>query len=137
MGGGELIDTGYHPTYRMVFLANSKAAEVSAVLGTYRLPLNREDTANLLIKFESGVTGRIFSSWGVQTPGGRPTLFNIMGEAGQLWGELDRLFFQPVGFNTAASVEFPGWGLCPHLCGRDRAFLQRYRGRLRAVAFGG
>jgi predicted dehydrogenase len=109
MGGGELIDTGYHPTYRMVFLADSKAKEVSAVLGTYRLPLNREDTANLLIKFENGVTGRIFSSWGVQTPGGRPTLFNVAGEAGQLWGEIDRLYFQPVGFTSAASVEFPGW----------------------------
>ncbi len=109
MGGGELIDTGYHPTYRMIFLADSKAVEISAVLGTYRLPLNREDTANLLIKFENGITGRIFTSWGVQTPGGRPTMFNIMGEAGHLWGESDKLYFQPVGFSSAATVEFPGW----------------------------
>ncbi|HHX65707.1 MAG TPA: Gfo/Idh/MocA family oxidoreductase, partial [Chloroflexi bacterium] len=109
MGGGELIDTGYHPTYRMLFLAGQKPVEVSAVLGTYRLPLKREDTANLLIKFEDGVTGRIFSSWGVQTPGGRPMLFNISAEAGQLWGEMDKLYYLPVGFQNPAVVEYPGW----------------------------
>jgi predicted dehydrogenase len=109
MGGGELIDTGYHPTYRLLFLAGEKAVEVSAALGTYRLPLAREDTANVLLKFESGATGRIFSSWGLRAPGARPTVFNIMAEAGQLWGELDRLYYQPVGFQSPAVLEYPGW----------------------------
>jgi predicted dehydrogenase len=109
MGGGELIDTGYHPTYRLLFLAGEKPVEVSAALGTYRLPLEREDTANLLLKFESGATGRVFSSWGLRAPGARPTVFNIMAEAGQLWGELDKLYYQPVGFQSPAVVEYPGW----------------------------
>lgn len=109
MGGGELIDTGYHPAYRLLFLAGEKPTGVSASLGTYRRPMEREDTANVLLGFESGMTGRIFSSWAMRAPGARPTLFNVMGEAGQLWGEIDKLYFQPVGFQTPATVEYPEW----------------------------
>ena len=32
-----------------------------------------------------------------------------MAEAGQLWGEMDKLYYQPVGFQQPAVVEFPGW----------------------------
>lgn len=109
MGGGELIDTGYHPAYRLLFLAGQKVTEVSAAVGTYRLPLPREDTANVLCKFEDGATGRIYTSWGLRAPGARPTVFNIMASAGQLWGEMDKLYYQPVGFQSPAAVEFPGW----------------------------
>jgi predicted dehydrogenase len=109
MGGGELIDTGYHPAYRLLFLAGQRPVEVSAVLGTYRLPLQREDTANVLVKFGDGRTGRILTSWGLRPPGARPTVFSIMAEAGQLWGEMDKLYYQPVGFQAPATLEFPGW----------------------------
>jgi len=109
MGGGELIDTGYHPTYRLLFLAGQKPTEVAAMLGTYRLSLEREDTASVLVRFDRGMTGRIFSSWAMRAPGARPVLFNIMGEAGQLWGEMDKLYYQPVGFETPGAVEYPGW----------------------------
>ncbi len=109
MGGGELIDTGYHPTYRMLFLAGENPVAVSALLGTYRMPLEREDTANALVEFESGVTGRLMSSWGLQTPGGRPMQFAVIAEAGQVWGEIDRMYYLPVGFSEPAVLEFPGW----------------------------
>ncbi len=109
MGGGELIDTGYHPTYRLLFLAGQRPVEVTAMLGTYRLPLQREDTASVLVSFENGVAGRIFSSWAMRAPGARPMLFSVMGEAGQLWGEIDRLYYQPVQFQTPATVEYPNW----------------------------
>ncbi|MFL7810722.1 MAG: Gfo/Idh/MocA family protein [Anaerolineae bacterium] len=109
MGGGELIDTGYHPAYRLLFLAGESPVEVSAVLGTYRLPLEREDTANVLARYADGRTGRILTSWGLRAPGARPTVFNIMAEAGQLWGEMDKLYYQPVGFQAPATIEFPGW----------------------------
>ena len=109
MGGGELIDTGYHPTYRLLFLAGQKPVEVAAMLGTYRRPMQREDTANVLVKFENGVTGKIFTSWAMRAPGARPTLFNVMGEAGQLWGEFDRLYYQPIGFQSPAAIEYAGW----------------------------
>lgn len=128
MGGGELIDTGYHPTYRLLFLAADKPAEVTAMLGTYRHPLAREDTANVLVKFENGVTGKIFSSWGVRAPGARPTLFNIMGEAGQLWGEIDRLYYQPVGFTTPAMVEYDGWNYGHSFAAEIRHFVEAIEG---------
>jgi len=109
MGGGELIDTGYHPAYRLLFLAGQKPIEVSAALGTYRLPLDREDTANVTVKFGDGAMGGIFTSWGLRAPGARPILFSIHAEAGQLWGEADALYYQPVGFQKPAVVEYQGW----------------------------
>ena len=109
MGGGELIDTGYHPTYRMLFLAGQRVVEVSASLGTYRLPLEREDTSNVFCKFEDGAMGQVFTSWGLRAPRARPLLFSVMGEAGQLWGEANALYYQPVGFQGPAVVEYPDW----------------------------
>jgi len=79
------------------------------MLGIYRLSLEREDTANVLVKFQGGMTGKIFSSWAMRAPGARPTLFNVMGEAGQLWGEIDKLCYQPVGFDRPATVEYTNW----------------------------
>lgn len=110
MGGGELIDTGYHPTYRMLFLAGQKPVEVSATLGTYRLPLQREDTSNVICKFEDGAMGQVFTSWGLRAPRAKAMLFSVMGEAGQLWGEANALYYQPVGFDQPAVVEYPGFG---------------------------
>jgi predicted dehydrogenase len=109
MGGGELIDTGYHPTYRLLFLAGQTPSEVTAMTGVYRLPMQEEDTASVLVKFADGVMGNIFTSWAMPAPGGQPLLFSIAGEAGQLWGEIGRLCFQPVGFQTPAVIEYPGW----------------------------
>lgn len=109
MGGGELIDTGYHPTYRLLFLAGKKPEKVTAMLGNHRLDMEQEDTADVLVQFEKGTTGKIFSSWALRATGARPTLFNVMGEAGQLWGEADRLYYQPVGFETPAVATFDGW----------------------------
>ena len=62
-----------------------------------------------LVKFEDGMIGQIFSSWGLRGPGAKPALFYIMAEAGQLWGEIDKLYYQPVGFSSPAVVEYPGW----------------------------
>jgi predicted dehydrogenase len=109
MGGGEYIDTGYHPTYRLLFLAGQTPTEVTAMMGTYRLPMNEEDTANVMLKFADGSMGHIFTSWAMPAPGSRPILFSITGEAGQVWGEIDKLYYQPVGFQTPATIEYPGW----------------------------
>lgn len=109
MGGGEYIDTGYHPTYRMLFLAGQRPLEVTAMMGTYRQRLQEEDSASVQLKFPDGVMGHILTSWAFPNPGARRLLFSIVGEAGQLWGEPDKLNYQPIGFQTAATVEFPGW----------------------------
>lgn len=109
MGGGEYIDTGYHPTYRLLFLAGQTPTEVSAMMGTYRLPMQEEDTANVMLRFADGMIGHVFTSWAMPTPGGQPMLFSINGEAGQLWGEIGKLYYRPVGFQTPAVIEYPGW----------------------------
>lgn len=109
MGGGEYIDTGYHPTYRLLFLAGKQPDEVNAVMGTYRQPLREEDSASVQIKFDDGMMGHILTSWAFDAPGARPLLFSIAGEAGHLWGEAKRLCYQPVGFQTPAVIEYPDW----------------------------
>lgn len=109
MGGGELIDTGYHPAYRLLFLAGQTPIEVSAVLGNYRIPMDQEDTAQLSVKFADGAMGSVFTSWAIGAPGCGPALFSIQAEAGQLWGEGDKLYYQPVGFHEPAVVKFEGW----------------------------
>lgn len=109
MGGGEYIDTGYHPTYRLLFLAGKEPHEVSAVMGTYRQPLQEEDSASVQVKFDDGMMGHILTSWAFDAPGARPLLFSIAGEAGHLWGERQKLCYQPVGFQTPAVIEYPDW----------------------------
>lgn len=109
MGGGELIDTGYHPAYRMLFLAGRLPVKVSAVTGRYRIPMEREDTASLVVEFADGAMGSIFTSWAIQAPGAGPAIFSIQAEAGQLWGEGDKLHYLPVGFRHPATVEYEGW----------------------------
>jgi predicted dehydrogenase len=109
MGGGEYIDTGYHPTYRLLFLAGQAPSEVTAMMGTYRLPMKEEDTANVMLKFPDGAMGHIFTSWAMPAPGSRYILFSVTGEGGQVWGEIDKLYYQPVGFQTPATIEYPGW----------------------------
>ena len=39
-GGGELIDTGYHPTYLLLHLAGGAPVEVTAMLSTHRLDVH-------------------------------------------------------------------------------------------------
>src|SRR5262249_8186045 len=42
-GGGELIDTGYHPSYRLLYLVGSPIADVRSTMGRYELPMEGED----------------------------------------------------------------------------------------------
>lgn len=109
MGGGEYIDTGYHPTYRLLFLAGQTPTEVTAMMGSYRVGISEEDTANVMVKFADGALGHVFTSWAMNAPGSRPLLFSIMGEGGQIWAEADKLYFQPIGMRTPSVIEFPGW----------------------------
>ena len=68
-GGGELIDTGYHPTYLMLHLAGGTPVEVAALLSTHRLTFAEgEDTAQLLVRFDNGVVGQLSTSWAYDPP---------------------------------------------------------------------
>ena len=83
-GGGELIDTGYHPTYLLLHLAGGAPTEVSAMLATHRLSfMEGEDSATVLVRFDNGVIGTIVTSWAYQPADGTER-FSVVGELGSL-----------------------------------------------------
>lgn len=95
MGGGELIDTGYHPSYRLLFLAGAEPVTVAAALGRYRHEqLEGEDTATVLTQFADGVTGLVRTSWAMELPHGHHQI-HVTGERGQLFGTGGDLYFRP------------------------------------------
>jgi predicted dehydrogenase len=107
-GGGELIDTGYHPTYLLMHLAGARPTEVTAMLSRHRLGfMEGEDSAQVLVRFENDVVGSIVTSWAYQaTP--NTERFSVVGEAGSLHsdgttlqvtrrgGETETIAFEPV-----------------------------------------
>lgn len=83
-GGGELIDTGYHPTYLLLHLAGGAPVEVAAMLATHRLTfMDGEDSATVLVQFDNGVIGTIVTSWAYQAADGTEK-FSVAGELGSL-----------------------------------------------------
>ncbi|HSS67110.1 MAG TPA: Gfo/Idh/MocA family oxidoreductase, partial [Nocardioidaceae bacterium] len=83
-GGGELIDTGYHPTYLLLHLAGGVPVEAVAMLSTHRLSfMEGEDSAQVLVRFDNGVVGHIVTSWAYEAA---PTTerFSAVGELGSL-----------------------------------------------------
>jgi predicted dehydrogenase len=83
-GGGELIDTGYHPTYLMLHLAGGSPVEATAMLSTHRLKfMEGEDSAQVLIRFDNGVVGQLVTSWAYQ-PAAVTERFSVVGELGAL-----------------------------------------------------
>ena len=100
MGGGELIDTGYHPTYRLLYLASSSPKAVYAQTRRFRLNMEGEDTAHLLIEFDDGSTGEVNTSWAFDQPAGLHSFYAI-GEKGQLYGEGNFLGYKVSGFSES------------------------------------
>jgi len=83
-GGGELIDTGYHPTYLLLHLAGGSPVEVSAMLATHRLTfMEGEDSATVLVRFDNGVIGTIVTSWAYDAADSTER-FSAVGELGAL-----------------------------------------------------
>ena len=95
-GGGELIDTGYHPTYRLLFLADSKVEEVRGTMGRYRLHIEGEDTASVQVRFANGIIGEILTSWAMPFPHGTYDI-HIMGEKGEIFGSGNQLWHKERG----------------------------------------
>ena len=83
-GGGEYIDTGYHPTYLMMHLMGARPAAVLAMLSTHRLTfMDGEDSAQVLVRFENGSVGQLATSWAhPKAPG--TERFSVVGEKGSL-----------------------------------------------------
>ncbi len=100
MGGGELIDTGYHALYRLLYLSGSEPSEVYAVTQRFRLDMEGEDTAHLLVKFKDGSLGEINTSWAYENPSGYQS-FYVIGEKGQLYGWRNFLGYRANRFSEA------------------------------------
>ncbi len=97
IGGGELIDTGYHPTYLMLYLAGAVPTEVTALLSRHRLDfMDGEDSAQVLVRFDDGKVGHIVTSWAYQAAGCTER-FSAVGDAGQLWSDGTTLFVRKRG----------------------------------------
>jgi predicted dehydrogenase len=80
-GGGELIDTGYHPTYLLLHLVGTEPVEVAAMVARHRLQfLEGEDSAHVLVGFADGAVGAIVTSWAYDLP--TTEKFVVVGEAG-------------------------------------------------------
>ena len=83
-GGGELMDTGYHPTYLMLHLAGGSPVEATALLSRHRLRfMDSEDSAQVLVRFDNGVVGHLVTSWAYDPPPGSER-FSVVGERGSL-----------------------------------------------------
>lgn len=83
-GGGELIDTGYHPTYLLLHLAGGSPVEVTAMLATHRLTfMEGEDSATVIVRFDNGVIGTIVTSWAYEAADSTER-FSAVGSLGSL-----------------------------------------------------
>lgn len=106
MGGGCLIDTGYHPTYLLLNLAGQDPVEVTAITGRYFIStLDGEDSALMIVKFANGAMGEVLTSWAWDWPDGS-WQFQVIGEKGQLFGRGRKLLYKPVGWEPA-TLELP------------------------------
>src|SRR5581483_11056574 len=83
-GGGELIDTGYHPSYRLLYLAGSPAVSIQAQMGRFAQNIEGEDAASVTVRFASGAIGEILTSWSFPLPFGTHQI-HVIGEKGQIF----------------------------------------------------
>jgi predicted dehydrogenase len=93
MGGGEVLDTGWHASYRLLALAEDRPVEVAAMTDRFFVPgLSTEDTGVLLVRFASGAIGELITSWAFGTVGAFH--FEVAAELGSIAGGSDRLLHQ-------------------------------------------
>src|ERR1051326_829513 len=96
-GGGCALDTGYHPTYMLISIANSDPVEVVSMSDNYNQPyLKAEDTAQTMVRFANGAVGTLQTSWGYPNPNGHWQIHAI-GELGQIYGKGNDLYYHPHG----------------------------------------
>jgi predicted dehydrogenase len=96
-GGGVVLDTGWHGAYRLLALAGSRPMEVTAMLADYYIQVpNSEDTGVVLVRFENGALGFLFTSWAFGDPPGAYQ-FQVGTEKGTLGGTATKLVYQLFG----------------------------------------
>jgi predicted dehydrogenase len=83
-GGGEFIDTGYHPTYLMMHLSGGMPVQAFSMMSTHRLSfMEGEDSAQVLVRFDNGSVGQLVTSWAYEAAPGTDR-FSVVGEKGSL-----------------------------------------------------
>lgn len=105
-GGGELIDTGYHPSYRLIYLAGAPIASVHGQMGRFVQAIEGEDTASVQIRFTNGVIGEILTSWAFANPYGSH-MVHVIGETGQIFGSNNTLYHLKNGATEPEKKELP------------------------------
>ena len=105
-GGGELLDTGYHSTYRLLSLANNdRPVEVTGFLSRFLIDhLPTEDTGQVVVRFESGAIGEILTSWALDVVGARQ--FEVSAEHGAMVGSARELQHQIYGWPEPVTRAF-------------------------------
>jgi predicted dehydrogenase len=104
-GGGELIDTGYHPSYRLLYLAGANPTKIISTMGRFRLNIDGEDSASVQVRFDNGAIGEILTSWAMNLPWGTHHI-HVTGERGQIFGSDNTLYFLPQGYTEPAKRTF-------------------------------
>ncbi len=103
MGGGEVLDTGWHGSYRLLALAESRPVEVTAIMDRFLLTdLPSEDTGLLLVRFESGLLGEMLTSWAFSTVNGWH--FEVMAEHGSIAGNGTRTVHRLHAWDSPAEL---------------------------------
>ncbi len=101
MGGGEVLDTGWHASYRLLALADDRPVEVTAMMERFFIPeLRAEDTGILLVRFASGAIGQIVTSWAFAPVDGWH--FEVIGEHGSIAGGPARTVHKLHGWENPA-----------------------------------
>jgi predicted dehydrogenase len=96
-GGGVVLDTGWHGAYRLLALAGSRPVAVSAMVADYYIgQAEAEDSGAVLVRFESGAIGYLFTSWAFGDPPGSYQ-FQVGAAEGTLGGTATRLVYQRFG----------------------------------------
>ncbi|HEU5432215.1 MAG TPA: Gfo/Idh/MocA family oxidoreductase [Thermomicrobiales bacterium] len=105
MGGGEVLDTGWHATYRLLALADDRPVEATAMMDRFAIDqLTAEDTGAVMVRFASGAIGQILTSWAFSPVGGWQ--FEVGGERGSLAGGKTRLVHQLHGWPDTSEMTF-------------------------------
>ena len=105
-GGGELLDTGYHPSYLLLYLAGSRPVEVTAMLSSFHLTfLDGEDSAQVLVRCANGIVGNIVTSWAYDA-GPQTDRFQVFAEKGHLSSNGSTLVYQVRG-SEPVTMQFP------------------------------
>jgi predicted dehydrogenase len=107
-GGGALIDGGFHPVYRLLYLVDEPAVEVTAMAARFREDLgwHAEDSAIVTVRFASGTLGQVTISYAFDPPHtGVDRLFGVAARDGTLAGDEAVLHYRPAGWDAPARLQ--------------------------------